>query len=152
GGENLSVDALDRILSRQHYRLAHWRKAADSINYRRFFDISDLVGLRAERQEVFEATHAYVLKLLDEGKVTGLRIDHIDGLLDPKGYLERLPETYVIVEKILAGHEQLPCDWRTHGATGYEFLNFVNGAFIDGQGFHKLEKTYADFTGSSKTF
>src|SRR5262249_6330569 len=115
GGENLSPDAIDRILSRQHYRLAHWRKAADSINYRRFFDVSELVGVRAERDEVFEATHEYVLKLVDEGKVTGLRIDHIDGLLDPKGYLDRLPETYVLVEKILGGNEQLPRDWRTHG-------------------------------------
>jgi (1->4)-alpha-D-glucan 1-alpha-D-glucosylmutase len=152
GAENLSSDALDGILSRQHYRLAHWRKAADCINYRRFFDICDLVGLRAERDEVFRATHAYVLRLVEEAKVTGLRIDHIDGLLDPKAYLERLPKTYVVTEKILAGNEQLPCDWKTHGTTGYDFVNFVNGAFIDRAGFHKLEKIYAAFTGSTKTF
>jgi (1->4)-alpha-D-glucan 1-alpha-D-glucosylmutase len=152
GAENLSVETLDGILSRQHYRLAYWRKAADSINYRRFFDISDLVGLRVEREDVYHAVHAYVLRLVAEGKITGLRIDHIDGLLDPKGYLDHLPKTYVITEKILAGIEQLPCDWRTHGTTGYDFLNFLNGAFIDRQGFHKLEKIYADFTGSPKTF
>ena len=91
GAENMS---LDQVLSRQHYRLAFWRKAADGINYRRFFDISDLVGLRAERDDVFHATHNYVVKLVAEGKVTGLRIDHIDGLLDPKGYLDRLPNVY----------------------------------------------------------
>ena len=152
GAENLSVETLDGILSRQHYRLAHWRKAADSINYRRFFDISDLVGLRAEREDVFHAVHEYVLRLVETGKVTGLRIDHIDGLLDPKGYLDQLPDMYVITEKILAGTEQLPCDWHTHGTTGYDFLNFLNGAFIDRKGFHNLAKTYADFTGSSKTF
>jgi len=152
GAENLSVETLDGILSRQHYRLAYWRKAADSINYRRFFDISDLVGLRVEREEVYAAVHAYVLRLVAEGKITGLRIDHIDGLLDPKSYLDHLPKTYVITEKILAGTEQLPCDWRTHGTTGYDFLNFLNGAFIDREGFHKLEKIYADFIGSPKTF
>ena len=152
GAENLSVETLDGILSRQHYRLAYWRKAADSINYRRFFDISDLVGLRVEREEVYDAVHAYVLRLVAEGKITGLRIDHIDGLLDPKSYLDHLPKTYVITEKILAGTEQLPCDWRTHGTTGYDFLNFLNGAFIDREGFHKLEKIYADFIGSPKTF
>src|SRR5262249_50878070 len=151
GAENLSEEAIDGILSRQHYRLAYWRKAADSINYRRFFDINELVGLRSERDDVFQAIHAHVLKLIEEGKVTGLRIDHIDGLLDPKGYLDRLPDTYVITEKILAGSELLRCDWRTHGTTGYDFLNFANGAFIDREGFNKLERIYAGFTGSHKT-
>jgi (1->4)-alpha-D-glucan 1-alpha-D-glucosylmutase len=152
GAESISWDAVDRVLAKQHYRLAYWRKAADSINYRRFFDISDLIGLRIERDEVFEATHGFVLKLFSEGKVTGLRIDHIDGLLDPAQYLERLPQTYVVTEKILAGNEQLPRDWRAQGTTGYDFLNLVNGAFIDREGFHKMEKTYAEFTGSAKTY
>ena len=110
GAENMTVE---QVLSRQNYRLAFWRKAIDSINYRRFFDISDLVGLRVERDEVFEATHRYVLQLVDEGRVTGLRIDHIDGLLDPKAYLDRLPQVYIVTEKILAANEPLPCDWRT---------------------------------------
>ncbi|HSU89791.1 MAG TPA: malto-oligosyltrehalose synthase, partial [Terriglobia bacterium] len=149
GAENLNVE---QVLSRQHYRLAFWRKAADGINYRRFFDISDLVGLRAERDEVFETTHKYVLQLVDEGKVTGLRIDHIDGLLDPKTYLDRLPDVYTVTEKILAGNEQLPCDWHTHGTTGYDFLDFVNGAFIDRQGYHELERIYSEFTHSTATY
>jgi (1->4)-alpha-D-glucan 1-alpha-D-glucosylmutase len=152
GAENLTAESLDSILGRQHYRLAHWRKAADAINYRRFFDVSDLVGLRTDRDEVFRATHEYVLKLLEQGKVTGLRIDHIDGLLDPKRYLACLPETYIVVEKILAGNEQLPCGWHTHGSTGYDFLNVMNAAFIDREGFHKLGHIYAAFTGSTKTY
>ena len=149
GAEDLSVGTVDQVLSRQHYRLAYWRKAADAINYRRFFDINDLVGLRAERDEVFQATHEYVLKLVSEGKVTGLRIDHIDGLRDPKGYLDRLPEGYVVVEKILASHEQVPCDWRTQGTTGYDFTNYVNGAFIERAGYRKLEQFYSEWTGST---
>ncbi len=148
GAENLSLEPVDQVLSRQHYRLAFWRKASDAINYRRFFDISDLVSLRSEKDNVFQATHDYTLTLVKDKKVTGLRLDHIDGLLDPKGYLERLPETYVVVEKILAGQEQLPCDWRTYGTTGYDFLNFLNAAFIDREGFHNLQKTYWSFTGS----
>ena len=152
GAEDFTGEGVDRILSRQHYRLAHWRKAADAVNYRRFFDINDLVGLRAERDDVFRATHAKVLKFVDEGKVSGLRIDHIDGLSAPKGYLDRLPDVYVITEKILAGNEELPSDWRTHGTTGYDFINFCNGAFIDRDGFHKLEQLYAELTGSRKTY
>jgi (1->4)-alpha-D-glucan 1-alpha-D-glucosylmutase len=144
--------SVDQVLSRQHYRLAFWRKAADGINYRRFFDITDLVALRAERDDVFQATHKYVLRLVEAGKVTGLRIDHIDGLLDPKAYLERLPEVYVVTEKILAGNEHLPCDWRTRGTTGYDFINFTNGAFIDPKGFHKLTKAYSDFVQSDSSF
>jgi (1->4)-alpha-D-glucan 1-alpha-D-glucosylmutase len=105
-----------------------------------------------DRDDVFRATHEYALKLLDEGKVTGLRIDHIDGLSDPKSYLDRLPRTYVLVEKILAANEQLPCDWRVHGTTGYDFTNYLNGLFIDREGFHKLEKLYAKVTGSNTAY
>jgi (1->4)-alpha-D-glucan 1-alpha-D-glucosylmutase len=152
GAERLGLESVDEVLSRQHYRLAYWRKAADSINYRRFFDVSDLVTLRSDKDEVFHATHDFALKLLSDGKVTGLRIDHVDGLLDPKGYLDRLPETYVIVEKILGGQEHVPADWRTHGTTGYDFLNYLNGVFIDRRGFHELERIYSNFTGSTATY
>src|SRR5215471_18468968 len=151
GAENLRGDAVDRVLSRQHYRLAYWRKAADAINYRRFFDISDLVGLCTERDDVFHATHDYILKLVTEGKVTGLRIDHIDGLRDPKTYLDRLPDVFVAVEKILDANEQIPYDWKVEGTTGYDFTNYVNGAFIDPEGFRKLEKIYTEVTGNDQT-
>ncbi len=153
GRRRQRLENIDQILSRQNYRLAFWRKASESINYRRFFDISDLISLRAERDDVFQATHAYTLNLVREGKVNGLRIDHIDGLLDPQAYFEKLPrDVYVIAEKVLAGNEQLPCAWRAHGATGYDFLNFVNGVFIDPAGYRQLEKIYADFTGSAETY
>jgi (1->4)-alpha-D-glucan 1-alpha-D-glucosylmutase len=152
GAENLRPEFIDQILSQQHYRLAFWRKAVDSMNYRRFFDVHELVGLRTEDDEVFRATHAYPLELLENGKVTGLRIDHIDGLLDPKGYLDRLPSAYVAVEKILAANEKLPGDWRTSGTTGYDFLNYLNGVFVDRKGYEKLKEIYAEFTGSSRTY
>jgi (1->4)-alpha-D-glucan 1-alpha-D-glucosylmutase len=152
GAEHLSVESVDDVLSRQHYRLAYWRKAADAINYRRFFDVSDLVTLRSERDDVFRFTHEFTLKLLADGKIGGLRIDHVDGLLDPTAYLERLPRCYVVVEKILGGHEHLPSDWRTHGTTGYDFLNLLNGVFVDREGFHQLERIYSSFTGSTNTY
>jgi (1->4)-alpha-D-glucan 1-alpha-D-glucosylmutase len=151
GAEDLSGAPVDRVLSRQHYRLAHWRKAADAINYRRFFDINDLVGLRTERDDVFHATHDYILKLVADGKVTGLRIDHIDGLRDPKTYLDRLPGVFVAVEKILAADEQIPDDWKVGGTTGYDFTNYVNGPFIDPEGFRRLGKTYTQVTGRDQS-
>jgi (1->4)-alpha-D-glucan 1-alpha-D-glucosylmutase len=141
-------NGLDRVLSMQPYRLAYWQKARDAMNYRRFFDIGDLVGLRVENDEVFRRTHALIMHLLGEGLATGLRIDHVDGLRDPKCYLERLPPVYVVVEKILAGKETLPQAWRVWGTTGYDFLNVVNQAFIDRDGYEKLKSTYAAFVGS----
>lgn len=141
-------DGLDRLLAAQPYRLAHWKKAADAINYRRFFDVGDLVSLRTEREEVFEATHAFILDLVRRGVVTGLRIDHIDGLRDPEAYLERLPPAYVVVEKILGSGEQLPSNWRVWGTTGYDFLNAVNASFIHPGGYQQLRRFYAEFTGN----
>jgi (1->4)-alpha-D-glucan 1-alpha-D-glucosylmutase len=147
GADVSTPRGLDHVLSQQPYRLAFWRKTADAVNYRRFFDISDLVSLKAEREEVFRATHEFILRLVKAGMVTGLRIDHIDGLLDPQFYLERLPPVYVVVEKILSGTEALPADWRIFGTTGYDFLNAVNGLFIDGEGYAALKRTYADICG-----
>jgi (1->4)-alpha-D-glucan 1-alpha-D-glucosylmutase len=152
GAESLRFEAVDQVLSRQHYRLAFWRKASDGINYRRFFDVTDLIGLRAERDDVFQATHAVSLSLFREGKIGGFRVDHIDGLLDPKAYLDRFPQTYLIVEKILGGSERLPADWNTSGTTGYDFLNFLNGIFIDAQGYRELVKAYSEVTGLSADY
>ncbi len=147
--DTADVDEIDRILARQPYRLAYWRKAADAINYRRFFDVSDLICLRTERDDVFKATHAFILDLVNRGVVQGLRIDHIDGLLDPRAYLDRLPRIYVVVEKILAGDETIPADWKAQGSTGYDFLNMVNGVLVDEEGYVELERVYRTFTGSA---
>jgi len=148
---------LDQLLSDQAYVLAFWSTANQEINYRRFFTISDLVGLRVEDPMTFEAVHAIALRLATKGMVTGLRIDHIDGLRDPLGYLRRLQERahpeagsrpkdfYVVVEKILSTGENLPSEWPVHGTTGYDFLNAVNGLFVDAGNLPALEDTYARF-------
>ncbi len=162
-----SFDQLDRILDEQHYRIAYWRTAAEELNYRRFFDITDLVAIRVEDPEVFDARHGEILALTRTGDVTGLRVDHIDGLWDPSEYLERLrarvldtaegstpPECagfYVIVEKILGGDEQLPVDWKACGTTGYDYLNWLNGVFVEPAGLAKLDSFYRRFTGIQET-
>jgi len=164
-GEPESFEWLHRILEEQAYRLAYWRVASDEINYRRFFAINDLAGIRQEEPEVFEATHRLVLDLLRQGKVNGLRIDHVDGLYDPAGYLRRLQEAagealgsgdeeavYLLVEKILAHHERLPTDWPVAGTTGYEFTNQVNGLFVDPDGEAPLDRLYRRFTGEGEPF
>jgi (1->4)-alpha-D-glucan 1-alpha-D-glucosylmutase len=138
---------LHALLERQAYRLAYWRVAADEINYRRFFNINDLAGLRVELPELFDRMHRLVFRLIDAGKLDGLRIDHIDGLFDPREYCERLqaryPEgLYVVVEKILAHDEALP-DWPVAGTTGYEFANTVLGLFVDPAGEAPLLRRYA---------
>jgi (1->4)-alpha-D-glucan 1-alpha-D-glucosylmutase len=131
---NDDPDALDDLLRRQNYRLAFWRTASDELDYRRFFNIESLVGLRVEDPDVFADTHSMISALVDGGLVNGLRVDHVDGLLDPPGYLERLADAsggaWVVVEKILAPEEALPDEWPVAGTTGYEFLNRVNGLFV----------------------
>jgi (1->4)-alpha-D-glucan 1-alpha-D-glucosylmutase len=131
--------------------------------YRRFFDVGDLVGVRVEAPEVFEATHALVLRLIAEGKVTGLRLDHIDGLYDPLQYLRRLQERikpddakkpgfYVLVEKILSGDETIPRDWPVHGTTGYDFIRMLNAFFIDSGGLERLKTVYHRVSGIRQSF
>ena len=139
---------LPELPAAQHYRLAWWRLARTDLNYRRFFTIAQLIGVRVEEPEVFEATHATVLRLLDEGVVHGLRIDHPDGLADPAGYLRRLAERgggrWTVVEKILAGAERLPADWACAGTTGYDALRRIDGLFVDPAGAAELVVGYQE--------
>jgi len=164
-GRNGNYDALHALLEHQAWRLAHWRVAADEINYRRFFDVNELAGLRVEDVAVFEATHRYLLDLVGQGAIEGLRIDHPDGLRDPAAYFARLQAQvaarrggrprmglplYVVAEKILAAHEGLPRDWAVHGTTGYEFANLVNGLFVEASARSRLERCYRSFVGDPR--
>ena len=148
--------ALHRLLEKQHYRLAFWRVASDEINYRRFFEITDLAALRAEDPAVFEATHALIAKLARRPGVDGLRIDHPDGLADPEQYLERLQaladRPWVVVEKILADYEGLRADWKAHGTTGYRYANLLTGLFIDNAAAGRFERIYQRFSGERQRF
>ncbi len=165
-GDPGSFDRLQQLLDDQAYHVSYWKLAAEEINYRRFFDISDLIGLHVDDPKVLEARHGLIFRLIQEGKVTGLRIDHIDGLHNPQSYLQQIqshvapsekvepgaPSFYVVVEKILAEDEPLPEDWPVAGTTGYDFLNTVNGLFIDAEGLKTLGETYRRFTGLQSDF
>ncbi|HLY36423.1 MAG TPA: malto-oligosyltrehalose synthase, partial [Candidatus Binatia bacterium] len=146
---------LAALLDAQAYRLVYWRRAAGEINYRRFFNVSDLVGVRVEDPTVFAATHARIADWLGRGRLAGLRVDHVDGLWDPAGYLERLRGLAggvpVWVEKILTGDERLPDDWPVAGTTGYEFAGAVEAAFIDPAGFAAIEAAYRTLIGAAPT-
>ena len=156
-----SFDELDRLIGRQHYRLARWKTGTHEINYRRFFAIDSLVGLHMEKPEVFRASHELLGRFVREGKVAGLRIDHIDGLRQPEDYLRRLqslerPDAskplYVLVEKILAGDETLPDNWPVHGTTGYEFIPQLAAVLSDSSSEIELDKIYAAVTGETGSF
>ncbi|HVL36554.1 MAG TPA: malto-oligosyltrehalose synthase, partial [Burkholderiales bacterium] len=148
--------ALHRLLEKQHYRLAFWRVASDEINYRRFFEITDLAALRAEDPAVFAATHALIGRLAQRPGVDGLRIDHPDGLADPEQYFERLQgladRPWVLVEKILADYESLRPEWKVHGTTGYRYANLLTGVFVDAASEGRFERVYRRFTGERTTF
>ncbi|HEX7935808.1 MAG TPA: malto-oligosyltrehalose synthase, partial [Paraburkholderia sp.] len=159
--EPVTRDRLHRLLERQHFRLAWWRTAADEVNWRRFFDISTLAAVRAERPEVFEATHALVFRLYQEGVIDGLRIDHVDGLAEPREYCQRLRQRltelrdtapYVVVEKILARGERLRDDWPVDGTTGYDFMNDVGALLHDPAGAEPLAEAWTDLTGRGPHF
>ncbi len=145
---------LEALLAAQHYRLCDWRDGA--ANYRRFFDIADLPAVSIEREDVFEAVHARVLELVRDGTVTGLRVDHIDGLRDPEQYLERLRDAtggaYVVVEKILARDERLPARWATAGTTGYDFLALAGGLFVQPGGAERMHAAHRVVTGLPDRF
>ena len=162
-------ERLHRLLERQFYRLAWWRAAADEINWRRFFDICSLAAIRTERAEVFEAAHALILRLYTEGVIDGVRIDHVDGLVDPREYCHRLRErlterqtqrppqfgdarAYLVVEKILAAGETLPADWDADGTTGYDFMNEVGALLHDPRGEPPLTAAWNDLAASDLSF
>ncbi|HLI23283.1 MAG TPA: malto-oligosyltrehalose synthase [Stellaceae bacterium] len=161
-GDAPSWRPLHDLLQRQFYRLAQWRTASDEVNYRRFFDIPELAGMRMERFVVFRDTHAFLGRLLADGVLQGLRIDHVDGLADPQRYCRRLNafaaaivprdpagkrlRPYILVEKILIGEETLPQSWPVSGTTGYDYLALANGLFIDAAGFAKLQRHWHRFT------
>lgn len=142
---------LHPLLDAQHYELVHWSYAVRNLNYRRFFDVQKLVGLRIEEPEVFEAVHSKILELIEAGLLQGLRIDHIDGLRDPLAYLQRMRErigdSFLVVEKILDTDETLPPEWPVDGTTGYEFIGLVGGLFIDRSSEKRLTRFYREFTG-----
>jgi (1->4)-alpha-D-glucan 1-alpha-D-glucosylmutase len=150
-GDPQSFDDLEGILARQFYRLSFWKVAAEELNYRRFFNINDLIALRLESPGVFERTHSLLLELVRKGLLSGLRLDHIDGLYDPRAYLDRVraevADLYVVVEKILQPGEDLPVDWPVQGTTGYDWLNQVNGVLCRPEGGGRLETIYSAFTG-----
>ncbi|HQU47070.1 MAG TPA: malto-oligosyltrehalose synthase, partial [Pirellulales bacterium] len=193
-GEPSSFDRLEQLLDKQAYRLAYWRVAADEINYRRFFDVKELAAIRVELPAVFRTVHELVFRFLKAGWVTGLRIDHPDGLLDPERYFASLqdeyrrmvaekgaakgvrnlfpesrhagegafaqtvPDTffrvplYVVAEKILGYDEALPASWAVAGTTGYDFLNLLNGLFVEGRNASAMRSLYVRFTGQSRRF
>jgi (1->4)-alpha-D-glucan 1-alpha-D-glucosylmutase len=153
------IGKMNALLSEQHYRLTYWKNGLEQINYRRFFDVSSLVCLNAQIPEVFEACHRFLGCLLRERKVTGIRVDHPDGLWDPKEYFDRLQgllqphgSTYVVAEKILSGEEKVRRNWPVAGTTGYDFLNAVNGLFVDGDCEAAMDQAYGRFSGDSSSY
>ncbi|MGO9572182.1 MAG: malto-oligosyltrehalose synthase [Desulfomonilaceae bacterium] len=155
-GKPESFNLLDDLLSGQLFKLSYWKVATKEINYRRFFNINELISLRVQDEAVFDHTHKYVLQLIQEGTVSGLRIDHVDGLYDPGRYLKRLrakaPETFMVVEKILGPEEDLCNDWPVQGTTGYDFMNYVNGLFCERKNQRTLDRIWFTLTGSTRRF
>ncbi|HLG99588.1 MAG TPA: malto-oligosyltrehalose synthase [Bryobacteraceae bacterium] len=164
-----SFDRLERLLESQAYRVSYWRVAMDEINYRRFFDVNDLAAIRPEDPEVFSAIHALIFDLVRRGNVTGLRIDHPDGLFEPERYFRSLQEAcsaqsvaagqnsqeqnfYIVAEKILMKNESLRASWAIEGTTGYDFLNVLNGVFVDRSKEKAFHLLYRRFAGWSEDF
>src|SRR6266550_160288 len=167
-GDARSFDKLDELLNAQSYRLASWRVAAEEINYRRFFDVNELAAIRVELPKLFDAVHRLLLDLVSTGAVTGLRIDHPDGLYLPSEYFEKLQQRsakalgtdlprdgraiYMVAEKILTGSETLRNEWPVHGTTGYDFANQVTQLLVDSSAETAITKTFHRFIGHSVPF
>jgi len=165
---NANPEWLERFLAVQHYRLSYWRVATEEINYRRFFDVNELAAIRVEEPRVFVATHALLLDLIREGRVTGVRLDHTDGLYDTEGYLRALQASarealregglpsaapiYTVAEKILETGEELPRVWSLSGTTGYDFLAIANGLAVDPRGEQPLTRLYVAVTGEASSY
>ena len=158
-GDGASFDLLHGLLEAQAYRLSSWRTATHEINYRRFFDVNALAAIRMEEPEVFAEAHRLLSELVARGAVSGVRVDHTDGLFDPAAYLEQLAAVghaagglYVVIEKILAEGEPIPGTWSTHGTTGYDFLNDLNGLFVDAARAREMLRFYGRFTGRTRGY
>ncbi len=153
---NANQDSVDALLNTQNYRLAYWKTSDQELGYRRFFDVNSLIGLRMEREHVFDETHELILYWLKEGVLDGVRIDHPDGLRDPRQYLERLrakaSDAYIVVEKILESGEWLRPDWPVEGTSGYDFLNVCNAVLVEPDGLAKLTTIYREFTNQPTDF
>ncbi len=155
-GKPETFSQLDEILSQQNFRLSFWRVANQELNYKRFFNINELISIRVQDEDVFRTTHSLVIDLIQRGMIDGLRIDHIDGLYDPGEYLQRLrslsDELYIVVEKIMEYDEQLPESWPVQGTSGYDFLNHSNGLFCLKKRQKEFTKLYSDFIGEEINF
>ncbi len=155
-GKPESFSHLDEILSKQNFRLSFWRVANQELNYKRFFNINELISIRVQDEEVFHSTHSLIIDLIQRGMIDGLRVDHIDGLYDPGEYLQRLrrlsDELYIVVEKIMEYDEHLPESWPVQGTSGYDFLNHVNGLFCHKKRQKEFTKLYSDFIGREINF
>jgi (1->4)-alpha-D-glucan 1-alpha-D-glucosylmutase len=151
-----TADELRALHDNQHWRLRHWETERDAITHRRFFNITGLIGMRVDDRGVFNHTHSLLIELVRQGLVDGLRVDHIDGLADPRTYLDRLaealPGTPVWVEKILVGEEQLPQDWKTAGTTGYEAARLIARLLTDAEGIERLDTIWRGYTGEAEEF
>ncbi len=167
-GDPASFDALDQLIAAQIYRPSHWRVALESINYRRFFDVNDLAAVRVERPEVFAALHTRLIELVHDRQITGIRLDHTDGLHDPTAYFAQLQAAcavaldrpsgddrralWVVAEKILGLDEPIPASWSIHGTTGYDFARLATGVLVDGRSAPWLDAFYRRFTGDHTAY
>ncbi|MBW4574516.1 MAG: malto-oligosyltrehalose synthase [Aphanothece sp. CMT-3BRIN-NPC111] len=155
-GNPESFNLLESLLAEQFYSLSFWKVGAEELNYRRFFTVNELISVKIEELKVFNKTNTLLFQLVESGNITGLRIDHIDGLYDPTNYLERLRQkagdVYITVEKILELEEEMPDYWKIQGTSGYNFMNYVNGLFCCKKNEQKIDNIYRRFTGLEKTY